>query len=412
MNINQQQKKYLELLDEKINSPNLTLKKQAYYKRMKKLLWLRDLSREEWHPVNMVADRILKSDFYKNFDTVITPEIVWEYETFDLFNFPKEHVARRESDSYFINKSQKVEQSVLLRPHTSVMWYHYLWTQWWKEKLQTRWEVQALSWWKVYRVDELDTTHHECFHQIDWLRIVKKEKEQITQQTLKDVLSQTIISVYWPGVEYRFHTDSFPYTTESLEVEIKDWDSWVEVLWAGIVHSWVLLKLWIDPAEYNWWAFGFWIDRLAMKFKEIPDIRILWSDDERITNQWWNFEPYVVVSSYPLIQHDISFVVNKHLFVLDTETMQRSEGIELQKQSEQDWFKVTSIAREVWEWLIEEMKIIDIYENDKVFWVDKKSISIRIIFRSLERTLTNDEINTMYISIREKIETELWYELR
>ncbi|HBB04804.1 TPA: hypothetical protein DCZ39_08190 [Patescibacteria group bacterium] len=54
------------------------------------------------------------------------PQFVSEWETFDLFNFPENHVARRPSDSYFVNKSEIKKESILLRPHTSVMWYHYL----------------------------------------------------------------------------------------------------------------------------------------------------------------------------------------------------------------------------------------------------------------------------------------------
>jgi phenylalanyl-tRNA synthetase alpha chain len=62
--------------------------------------------------------------------------------------------------------------------------------------------------------------------------------------------------------------------------------------------------------------------------------------------------------------------------------------------------------------LIEEVKVIDIFENDKKFWSDKKSVCMRITFRSLEKTLTNEEINIMYFKIRDKLEQELSYHLR
>jgi len=74
----------------------------------------------------MVIEKITSSPFYDSFDHVPTPHIVAEWETFDLFNFPQDHVARRPSDSYFIHKSENTKESMLLRPHTSVMWYHYL----------------------------------------------------------------------------------------------------------------------------------------------------------------------------------------------------------------------------------------------------------------------------------------------
>lgn len=77
---------------------------------------MKDLSNTENNPVKMIIDKIVNSEFYKNFEQIKIPEIVWEYETFDLFNFPKNHVARRESDSYFINKSENKKESILLRP--------------------------------------------------------------------------------------------------------------------------------------------------------------------------------------------------------------------------------------------------------------------------------------------------------
>jgi len=70
------------------------------------------------------------------------------------------------------------------------------------------------------------------------------------------------------------------------------------------------------------------------------------------------------------------------------------------------------VIRDIGDNLIEEVKILDIYENDAKFGIDRKSLSIKIVFRSIERTLTNEEINTMYFEIRAKIERELEYELR
>lgn len=173
-----------------------------------------------------------------------------------------------------------------------------------------------------------------------------------------------------------------------------------------------LESLWIDSGKYNWWAFGFWIDRLAMALKNIPDIRILWSDDSRILSQWWNFEPYKEVSNYPSITNDISFITDKKKFIKDDNESKKSWELELTSKTEIDSFEIAWVARDVWDNLIEEVKIIDIYENDKKFWTDKKSVTIKITFRSLERTLENQEINEMYLKIRQKLEKDLGYELR
>ena len=404
-------KKWINYLKDKINNWNLSDKEKAYLNRVLRVYNMPDLSNKKWNPVEMIISSIINSSYYKDFVKLDIPEIVWEYETFDLFNFPENHVARRPSDSYFINKNtEDLKESILLRPHTSVMWYHYLIKWGWLEELEKTWEIKILSWWKTYRVDELDKTHHECFHQIDWLKIVRKDKEIITQNTLKDVLTNTIKSIFWKEVPHKFNEDSFPYTRESLEVEVEyNWRN-IEVLWSWVVHPNVLEKLWIDSSKYNWWAFGFWIERLAMLLKNIPDIRIFWSLDPRITKQWGNYEPYKAVSSLPPVYKDISCFVNKKLFIKDIKESEKSWNIEL--LNEADSFDIAWIVRDVaWD-LVEEVRVIDIYENDKSFWNDKKSISIKITFRSLERSLTHEEINKFYFKIRESIEKELGYELR
>lgn len=404
--------KWLEIVNNKLNEADLSETEKAYYSRILRVYNMPDLTKIPGHPLNILIEKVISSNFYESFDKIEVPQIVSEFETFDLFNFPEDHVARRPSDSYFINKSTIKNESILLRPHTSVMWYHYLKDEKIIEKLKTQWEVRALSWWKVYRVDELDKTHHECFHQIDWLRLTSKDKEIINQDTLKEVLSNTIKALFWDWMEYRFNVDSFPYTTDSLEVEVMYKWKWLEVLWAWVVHPTVLEKIWIDSSLYNWWAFGFWLERLMMALKEIPDIRIFWSQDPRILKQWWNLDPYKEVSSYPPVYKDISMVVPKEKFQKDIEEEQKSWELELTKDTESDFFAITWVIRDVWGDLIEEVKITDIYENDSKFWNDLKSLSLKLVFRSIERTLTNDEINKMYFDIREKIWLNLWYELR
>ena len=406
---------WMNFLKEKANDSSLSEKDRAYYKRILRVLDMPDLSEYDWHPINIIIQRIINSEFFQWFDHIKVPEIVNEWETFDLFNFPQDHVTRRPSDSYFLQKSEDKKESTLLRPHTSVMWYYYLIDQWAKETLEQTWEVEALSWWKVYRVDELDKTHHECFHQIDGLKITSKDKEIINQDTLKEVLSNTIKALFWEGVNYRFNEDTFPYTTDSLEVEVESEWEWIEVLGAGVVHPSVLEKLWIDPEKYNGWAFGFGIERLAMPMKKVPDIRMFWSDDERITKQWWDMSPFVEVSNFPPVYKDIAFLTDKDRFIQDEEESAKSWEYELTERSEADLFEVSGIIRDLAldaGDLIEEVKIIDIFESDKKFWPNKKSVCIRITFRSLERTLTNEEINKVYLQIRDKLENSLGYELR
>lgn len=403
---------YIKDIEIKLSNPGISEQERAYYSRILRVLAMENLTEQKGHPIQMIVEAITTALFFAGFSRVDTPEIVSEWETFDLFNFPEDHVARRPSDSYFLHKSSIKKESILLRPHTSVMWYYYLLDGGWLQTLEKEGEIKALSSGKVYRVDELDKSHHECFHQIDGLRIVAKDREIIDQNTLKDVLSATIKALFGEQVKYRFNVDSFPYTTDSLEVEVEYEWRWIEVLGAGVVHPSVLEKLGIDSTKYNGWAFGFGIERLAMPLKKVPDIRIFWSKDPRIMSQWGDFKPYKEVSNYPPVFKDISFIADKCAFMWDEKEMEKSGELELTRDTESNFFAITSAIRDVSGDLIEEVKITDMFEDDNKFSPDKKSITIRITFRSLERTLTNEEINVTYFKIREKMEGELEYVLR
>jgi phenylalanyl-tRNA synthetase alpha subunit len=74
----------------------------------------------------MIVEKLTHSDYFKDFTIFSSPEVVKEFETFDLFYFPPDHVARRPSDSYFLQKTNNKDENLLLRPHTTIMWYHYL----------------------------------------------------------------------------------------------------------------------------------------------------------------------------------------------------------------------------------------------------------------------------------------------
>jgi len=238
----------------------------------------------------------------------------------------------------------------------------------------------------VYRKDEIDRKHFPAFHQIDGLLICRKDKKIITLDDLKEVEVEMTKSIFGDGVEYRFLVDSFPFTDPSVQIEIKFGDDWMEILGSGLVHTQVLRNLNIDPEIYNGWAFGIGIERLAMVKMGIPDIRVFWSEDPRITSQFKNINSkFKEVSKYPEISRDISFIIDKK--------------INLNNYYE--------IVRDCAENLIEEVRLIDEYEDEKKFGQDKKSYTFRIIYRSHERTLTNEEVNKIQAEIVAKTKVEL-----
>jgi phenylalanyl-tRNA synthetase alpha chain len=352
--------------------------------RIKRLLAMPDLTKKESSPVKILFDQIINLPRFANFDLVDFPRIVTLEQDFDLLNTPKDHPSRKETDTYYIDENH------VLRTQMTVMWSFYLKDKEVLKKLEIDGEVMALSPGIVFRKDEIDRSHYPAFHQIDGLYVCKKSKKIITIKELEDVQIDLAKGIFGPNIEWKFIVDTFPFTDPSVEMDIKFNGEWMEVNGAGLVHPQVLKNFGLDPEIYNGWAFGFG-DRLAMIKMGIPDIRILWSDDPRITSQFKDINSqYKEVSKYPATSRDISFIIDKN--------------INLNNYYE--------IVRDFAENLIEEVKLLDSYEDDEKFGKDKKSYTFRIVYRSPERTLTNSEINTIQDKIREKTKLELSAELR
>lgn len=362
------------------------LEKQTDFKslRIKRLLALPDLTKKPNSPVKILFDQIINSPRFKDFDLVEFPRIVTVEQNFDLLNTAKDHPSRRETDTYYTDPGH------VLRTQMTDMWSFYLKDKRILKKLEEDGEVMALSAGIVFRKDEIDRNHYPAFHQIDGLYVCERAKKTITQKDLEDVQIELAKGVFGDDIEYKFLVDTFPFTDPSVEMDIKFNGNWLEVNGAGLVHPQVLRNLGLDPEKYNGWAFGFG-DRLAMIKMGIPDIRILWSDDPRITSQFKDINSrYKEVSKYPSTLRDISFIVDKNI-------------------SLNNYFE---IVREYAGNLIEEVKLLDKYENAKKFGADKVSYTFRIVYCSPERTLTNEEVNMIQDKIRAKTEAELRAVLR
>ncbi|MBU6232022.1 hypothetical protein KGP36_05185 [Patescibacteria group bacterium] len=362
------------------------LEKKTDFKslRLKRLLALPDLTKKPDSPVKILFDQILGLPRFKSFDVVEFPKIITVEQDFDLLNTPKDHPSRRETDTYYVDGER------LLRTQMTAFWSFYLRDKEVLARLENDGEIKALAPGIVFRKDEIDRHHFPAFHQIDGLLICKRSKKVITQDDLKEVQADLAKGIFGPGIEYKFLDDDFPYTVQSLEMDIMFNGKWLEVNGAGLVNPVVLKNFGLDPEIYNGWAFGFG-DRLAMIKMGIPDIRILWSDDPRITSQFKDIDSkFKEVSKYPAIVRDISFIVDS------------SVGIN-------SYFE---IVRECGGSLIEEVKQIDKYENAQKFGAGKTSYTFRVTYRSFERTLTNDEVNAIHEDIRKKTADELKAVLR
>lgn len=343
--------------------------------RIRRYLALPDLTRTQGSPLRALVERIRAIPDFKDYDVVDAPEVMDTHIVFDLFGFPADHPARSRSDSYFVDDTH------LLRTHTTVMWYYWLAQEGVRARIKAGEAVGALSFGKVYRKDEIDRKHMNVFHQIDGWYLAPKEKQVIIIENLKKVLADIAVAAFGPNVKYRFNPDTFPYTNPSLEMEIdKDGNgTWVEVLGAGVVRGSVLDNLGVDSSKWNGWAFGFGLERLAIISMELPDIRLLWSEDERVKKQLKLGQKFAEVSKYPAVVRDISFIVAKG-FVPN------------------NYF---DLVRETANDLVEEMALIDTYENEEKLGAGAVSYAYRITYRSIERTLTNEEVNALHARLEQ-----------
>lgn len=378
--------KYAKIGDPEADSvlENLNKKNDFKSQRIKRLLSLPDLTRTNGSPLKFIIDAILAMPRFGDFEVIEIPEVVNVKNNFDLLNTPPDHPSRRETDTYYLEKDW------ILRTQTTVMWPYHLSPDV-KKKLETEGGIGALCYGKVYRKDEIDRSHYPAFHQIDGWYVCRKNKKIIGIPELTEVLVDIAKHIYGDGVKYKISEDTFPFTDPSIEMAIQLGENWLEILGAGVVHTEALRKLGVDPNEYNGWAFGFGLERLAMTKMNIPDIRIFWSNDKRITSQFKDLNStYREVSKYPMTYRDISFVVDA--------------SVSLNSYYE--------IVRDCAGDLVEEVKLFDKYENEEKFGKDKVSYAFRITYRSNERTLTNEEVDKIHKEIESRTKQEFSAEVR
>jgi len=233
------------------------------------------------HPVSQVMDEVTAIFADMGFAVAEGPQIESDWYNFDALNIAPEHPARQEHDTFFMARDAADPRPPhVLRTHTSPVQIRAM--------QKTGAPIRVIAPGRVYRMD-MDQTHTPMFHQVEGLAIGK----DISMANLKWVLEEfckTFFEV--PSVELRFRASHFPFTEPSAEVDIRcSWEggqlkigegnSWMEILGSGMVHPKVLEAGGIDPAEWQGFAFGMGIDRLAMLKYGIPDLRAFFESDLR-----------------------------------------------------------------------------------------------------------------------------------
>lgn len=232
------------------------------------------------HPLDLTLESMKEIFISMGFTIEEGPEVELDYYNFEALNIPKNHPARGEQDTFYIN------DSLVLRTQTSPIQIRTM------EKQNP--PIKMISPGKVYRSDAVDATHSPIFYQMEGLVIDKG----ITFADLKGTLDLFAKKMFGDKVITKFRPHHFPFTEPSAEMDatcfvcngdgckVCKGSGWIEILGCGMVHPQVLRNCGIDPEVYSGFAFGFGVDRMVMMKYAIDDIRLLYESDMRFLNQF------------------------------------------------------------------------------------------------------------------------------
>lgn len=240
----------------------------------------RQIEQGRMHPISEMLERVLSVLKSMGFSIQYGPVIDTDYFNFEVLNFPKDHPARDEHDTYYLPGGH------LLRTHTSNVQARVME----KEKPPIRVAVPG----KCFRNETITARSHVHFHQVEGFYIDKG----VTFSDLFSTLSEFLKKLFGPKVQLRFRASYFPFVEPGMEVDLLcllcegkgcsvcKKTGWLEILGAGMIHPEVLKSVSIDPEEYTGFAWGMGIERILMIQKGIPDIRYFFENDLRFLGQF------------------------------------------------------------------------------------------------------------------------------
>ncbi len=225
------------------------------------------------HIITQTINELLEIFGRMGFSVAYGPEVENEWHNFVALNIPEDHPARDPIDNFYVS------DKVLLRSQTSTIQIRVMENQ--------KPPIRVVAPGRVYRPDTVDATHMFMFHQLEALVV----DEGISMVDMKTTINQFIHTFFGADTKWRFRPSFFPFTEPSAEVDLlmKDKtgkESWVEMGGCGMVDPNVFDAVGIDSEKYTGWAFGFGIERLAMRKYSIPDIRIFYENDLRFLKQF------------------------------------------------------------------------------------------------------------------------------
>ncbi|MFA5173471.1 MAG: phenylalanine--tRNA ligase subunit alpha [Candidatus Paceibacterota bacterium] len=245
------------------------------------------LRRGSLHPLSRVEKEIVSIFKSMNFSVAEGPEAESEYYNFDALNIPENHPAREMWDTFWLANNQKVSDNnsqslnkknerFLMRTHTSPVQIRFM-----KEHKPP---FQIVVPGRVFRYEATDMSHEINFHQIEGLSIGRS----INLANFKFIIEEFFNRFFGKKLEFRFRPSYFPFVEPGVELDIKmpGGNRWLEVMGAGMVHRNVLKAVGISEKEWQGFAFGMGVERLAMLKYKIPDIRMFYVNDLRFIKQF------------------------------------------------------------------------------------------------------------------------------
>ncbi|KAJ9126003.1 hypothetical protein QFC24_002275 [Naganishia onofrii] len=403
----------------------------------------RRLHQQENHPISILRNLI--ETHFKDFQAISPASaIVTTHMNFDELGFPADHPGRSLTDSYYLN------QTHMLRTHTSA---HEVETF---RAGHDKWLLSA----DVYRRDEIDASHYPVFHQMEGARVWTQDQLQDLKslnakmaeelaacplviedisissesnpyqpehnpelakeiaQNLKHSLNSMIFRLFGQlkakstdeePLRVRWIEAFFPFTTPSYEVEVFWNGEWLEILGCGVVMQKTLKNAGV-PQKLGW-AFGLGLERIAMILFSIPDIRLFWSEDARFLRQFkegriTTFKPY---SKYPPCYKDLSFWLPQEKNPKEARGAKAAGGGMTAGTLTFHENDFCEIVRDVAGDLIESVTLIDDFTNKKT---GRQSKCYRLNYRSMDRSLLNEEVNALQGEVIQRLVEELHIEPR
>lgn len=232
------------------------------------------------HPNTIALEEVERIFVGMGYEVVEGPEVEYDLYNFEKLNIPKNHPAKDEQDTFYINNE------IVLRTQTSPVQARVM--------EQGKLPIRMIAPGRVFRSDEVDATHSPSFHQIEGLVVDK----HITFSDLKGTLAEFARELFGPETKTKFRPHHFPFTEPSAEMDVSCFkcggkgcrfckgSGWIEILGCGMVHPHVFEMCGIDPNEYTGFAFGVGLERIALLKYEIDDMRLLYENDDRFLRQF------------------------------------------------------------------------------------------------------------------------------